>query len=154
AIDNDRELAWTQQKLKLQEALSLLFELSQTIDSEADPESLLRALPRKIAPALGLGEMAVILPDEKTGGFVVSAAYGFSEQIEGVTFAADDKICGLVARTGEPLVIDDTAVDARYQHFDGHHPTDGAFACVPMKLQGRLIGLFQVLRPQGRGFPD
>src|SRR5262249_20789964 len=64
----------------------------------------------------------------------------------GVSFGRDDELSGVAAATGAPIVIADTARDRRYSHFRGRHPQDGAFACVPMVLHGRVTGVFNVLR--------
>jgi diguanylate cyclase (GGDEF)-like protein len=148
-IDSDRELAWTRRELRLKEALALLFETTQSINEQVDLEAIIHGIPAKVGPALGFDEMAILLYDEARREFVVRATYGFpeGEGVEGVSFARDDVIAGKVADTGEPLVIANTATDPRYSHFKGRHPQDGAFACVPMRLHKRLIGMFNVLRP-------
>lgn len=155
-IDSDRELAWTKRELQLKEALSLLFELGQTINAESDLGSVLRAIPAKVAPALGYEEMAILLYDDRTGSLVVQSTFGFppGDDVIGMTFAVNEGIVGIVAATGAPLVINDTAADQRYLHYKGKHTTDGAFVCVPMKLQGKLLGVFNVLRPHAGSFHD
>ena len=155
-IDTDRELAWTRRELQIKEAISLLFELTQTIDAQQDLPAVLRAIPAKVGPALGFEEMAILLLDPSSGLLVVRATYGFppGTDVEGMTFSPGEGISGLVAQGGEPLVIEDTARDARYTHYKGKHAQDGSFACVPMKLKGRLKGLFNVLRPKTGGFSD
>jgi diguanylate cyclase (GGDEF)-like protein len=144
-IDKGRELAWTQRELKLADALKLLFELTQTLSTEADSQALLAAIADKVAPAMGLDTMAILLADER-GNLVVRSTAGLPADVLGVIFGRDDKLSGVVAATGEPIVIPDTARDPRYSHFQGHHLKDGAFACVPMKLHGRVTGVFNVLR--------
>jgi diguanylate cyclase (GGDEF)-like protein len=142
-IDKGRELEWARRELALKESLSLLFELTQTLDAETD----LGSIPRRVCEVLGFEQMAVLLHDPATDGFVVRATHGMGGAALGISFPRDDVISGAVADTGEPLVIADTARDPRYSHFRGTHPVDGAFACVPMRVQGRLVGLFNVLRP-------
>lgn len=146
-IDADRELAWTRRELQLKDALSLLFELTQTINAESNLAAILAAVPARISTALGFEQMAVLLLDEKTQEFVVRATHGIAEDALGVSFPRNDPISGKVADTGEPLIIPDTARDPRYSHFRGKHRVDGAFASIPMTVQGRLVGLFNVLRP-------
>jgi diguanylate cyclase (GGDEF)-like protein len=154
-IDHSRELAWTKGELRLKEALSLLFEVTQTISAETELELILRMIPKRVAPALGFEEMAILLFDEHRQEFVVRATFGIPEEaVAGVTFPREDPICGAVADTGEPLVIPDTVRDSRYSHFKGKHPQDGAFACVPMKVPGRLVGMFNVLRPGSGSITD
>jgi len=146
-IDKGRELDWTRRELQLKDTLALLFELTQTINAESDLGSILAAVPRRVCEALGFEQMAILLHDGADGPFVVRATHGIAADAIGVSFSRDDVISGAVADTGEPLVIADTARDPRYSHFRGTHPVDGAFASVPMRVQGRLVGLFNVLRP-------
>jgi diguanylate cyclase (GGDEF)-like protein len=155
-IDSDRELAWSRRELKLKEALALLFELTRTMDAESDFETLIRSIPRKIAPALGYDEMAILTLDEKSGTLVVRATYGFPEAdaVEGMTFQVGEGISGTVAVTGVPLIIPDTTKDPRYTHYKGKHRTTGSFIAVPMKVHGRLVGMFNVLGPETGGFSE
>ncbi|MBI4509794.1 MAG: diguanylate cyclase [Deltaproteobacteria bacterium] len=155
-IDTDRELAQARHELKLKQAIAVLFELTQKINAESDLDAILRAIPRKVAPAMGFEEMAILLRDDRTGKLVVKATYGFGdgEEIEGTTFAPGEGISGLVSESGEPIVINDTRTDPRYMHYKGKHLTDGSLACVPMEVMGRTIGVFNVLRPGAGGFSD
>lgn len=155
-IDSDRELEWTRRELQLKEAIALLFEITQTLDAEQELDATLRAIPLKVAPALGYDEMAILLLDEPTRELVVHSTYGFppGDDVGGMRFASHEGIVGIVADSGEPLVIADTASDDRYLHYKGRHLTDGSFACVPMKLRGRLVGMFNVLRPKVGSITD
>jgi diguanylate cyclase (GGDEF)-like protein len=155
-IDSDRELGWMKRELQMKEAVSLLFELTQTFDSASDLNAIVRDIPKRVAPVLGFEEMAILLLDEKTGMLVVRATYGFPEgdDVLGMTFSPGEGISGIVAQSGEPLIIHDTATDQRYTHYKGKHLADGSFVCVPMKLGGRVQGLFNVLRPRAGGFAD
>jgi diguanylate cyclase (GGDEF)-like protein len=147
-IDKGRELAWNQRELKLADALKLLFELTQTLSAEAEGAALLEAIPQKVAPAMGLGAMAIVLHDKVEDVLRVRSVYGLPSETVGVTFSRDDELTGAAARTGEAVVIADTARDPRYSHFQGTYRKDGAFACVPMVLHGRTVGVFNVLREE------
>jgi diguanylate cyclase (GGDEF)-like protein len=144
-IDKGRELQRNRRELELADALKLLFELTQALSTEADGQALLKAIPDRVAPAMGLDTMAILLLGED-GNLVVRAAAGLPEEVLGVSFGKDDRLSRVVAATGEPIVIADTARDPRYSHFQGHHLKDGALACVPMKLHGRVTGVFNLLR--------
>lgn len=154
-IDSDRELAWSRREIKLKEALALLFELTQTVNAEQDLDSILRRIPARVGPALGYDEMAVLLLDERKDHVVVRSTYGFADDnVIGMSFERNEGIVGIVGDSGEPLVIPDTAGDERYLHYKGKHLTDGSFACVPLKLHGRLVGMFNVLRPRAGSISD
>jgi diguanylate cyclase (GGDEF)-like protein len=71
-----------------------------------------------------------------------------------MTFSPGEGISGIVAKTGQWVLIPDTSKDTRYLHYKGRHLTDGSFLCVPIRLHDRLIGLFNVLRPRVGAFSD
>jgi diguanylate cyclase (GGDEF)-like protein len=154
-IDGDRELDWSRRELKLKDALAVLFELTQSVNAEIDLDSIVRRIPSQIAPALGYDEMAILLTDERKGVLAVRSTYGFaSDDVVGMTFDRHEGITGIVADGGTPLVIADTSKDERYLHYKGRHLSDGSFACVPLELHGRLVGLFNVLRPRAGSITD
>jgi diguanylate cyclase (GGDEF)-like protein len=134
--------------------LSLLFDITRTMNSTLELHEVLRSICTRVGETLGFEECAILLVERDR--LVVSATYGFpaDEQVEGMSFAAGEGISGIVARTGEWLLIPDTSRDTRYLHYKGRHLTDGSFVCVPMKLQERLIGLFNVLRPRTNAFSE
>jgi GAF domain-containing protein len=113
---------------------------------------MLRAMAAKIGAALGPSELAILLADE-SGRLHVRATWGFPDAaaVEGLTFEPGEGISGEVARTGEPLCIEDTSADRRYLHYQGRHLADGTFLCAPIRYRGRLLGLFNVLRPRSAG---
>jgi len=136
--------------------LSLLFDITRTINSTLDLPEVLKSICARMGQTLGFEESAILLLDEASGRLVVRASYGFppGEQIEGISFSTGEGISGIVAKTGEWLLIPDTSKDTRYLHYKGRHLQDGSFLCVPMKLQDRLIGLFNVLRPRASAFSE
>ena len=136
--------------------LSLLFDITRTINSTLDLPEVLKSICARVGETLGFEEFAILLLDEATGRLVVRATYGFppEENIEGMSFSPGEGISGIVAKTGEWLLIADTAKDTRYLHYKGRHLVDGSFLCVPIKLQDRLIGLFNVLRPRMNAFTE
>ena len=155
-IDGDRELAMTRRELKLKEALELLFELTQSLssDPEGETEAIVRAIPARVAPSLGVGEMAILIADERGQRLTVRATHGFPEDQDptGMTFDVREGVVGRVAETLATLYIPDTSRDERYLHYKGKRRADGSFVCVPMLSKGKLLGVFNALRPGADGF--
>src|SRR5262249_17251590 len=134
-IDKGRELEWTRRELALKESLSLLFEVTQEPHGEND---LLVALPGRVCAALGLAEMAVLL--QEGAELVVRAQHGLGDGALGATFPRD-------LAQGAPLRS--ATGDARREPSGaprGPHASDGAFACVPMRVHGRLVGVVTARR--------
>jgi diguanylate cyclase (GGDEF)-like protein len=176
-IDTERMVAVQQRELSLMEKLAekervlvaanqqmqqslreleLLFDITRTINSTLDLGEVLRSICARVGETLGFEEFAILLYDEPTGRLVVRATYGFppDEGIEDMSFSPGEGISGIVAKTGEWLLIPDTSRDTRYLHYKGRHLADGSFLCVPIKLQTRLVGLFNVLRPLANAFSE
>jgi diguanylate cyclase (GGDEF)-like protein len=170
AIEDARELAMkqeiedkaaiiAQQNASLAGRLAeqqLLFDIAQTVGSTLDLATVLRAICDRASKALGYEEVAILLSDEATGSLVVRATHGFPtpEAVEGMTLDPGEGISGIVARTGQWLLIPDTSKDTRYLHYKGKHLRDGSFLCCPIRGQSRLLRLFNVLRPRSNAFSD
>ena len=154
-IDHDRELALTRRESRMKDVLALLLELTQEVGSATDFERLLQRIPSAVGPALDFEEVA-ILTAEDDDCLVVRATYGFppEDNVRGLEFHIGEGISGEVVRRDEAIVIADTASDPRYLHYKGRHMKDGSFMSAPMKVQGRLVGLFSVLRSEPGGFTD
>jgi diguanylate cyclase (GGDEF)-like protein len=148
-IESGRELAWTRHELKLKETVALLFELTQTLGTETELDAILRAMCARVAPALGVAEMAILLYDERTGELVTRATAGFPAEEDpiGVSFSTREGAVGSAITSKRPVYIPDTRNDPRYLYFKGRHPMDGSFACLPMTLGARAVGVMTALRP-------
>lgn len=157
SVDDRRELSHTRQELEMKaelearlRELTLLFEITKTINSQLEFAEVLRAITQKASQALGLEEFAILIMEDDGARLRVRATFGFPKEaeIEGMEFSPGEGISGIVARSGEPCLIADTSKDDRYLHYKGRHMVDGSFLCVPIRYQERLIGLFNVLRPR------
>lgn len=155
-IDAHRELGLQREIEARVRELTLLSDISGTVSSAADVDKALGAVLHAIGAALALDETALLLVEPGGQELVVRATYGFprGKEIEGMTFALGEGISGIVAETGQYVMIADTSQDRRYLHYKGRHIRDGSFACVPVKFRGRLVGLLNVLRPRVNGFSD
>lgn len=169
-IDSERELLMKQEiedKARIIEAQNaelaqrlreqeLLGELARTMSATLDLRTVLRIICERASKTLGYEEVAILLVDEATGQLQVRATHGFPGDagIEGMMLSPGEGISGIVARTGEVLLIPDTSRDTRYLHYKGKHLVDGSFLCCPIKKQDRIIGLFNVLRPRIDGFKE
>ncbi len=157
-IDTDRELAMTRRELKLKEALELLFELTQSLSSdvEGNAEVIVRAIPGRIAPTLGVDEMAILLADDAGQTLTVHATHGFpeGEDPNGLAFDVHEGVVGVAAATRATVYIADTSKDGRYLHYKGRHAVDGSVVCVPMIVKGKLLGVFNAQRGRVDGFSN
>ena len=167
-IDQDRELRLAAEKLALKEALAekseqletrlrerkLLFDALSTSTSSLSLDDVLTAIALSAGEGLGLREFAVLLREEGTEEFVVRAAYGFSdsERVLGLRRHAGEGVSGEVARSGQPIVIQDVGRDDRYLSYGGLVERVGSFVCVPVRWRGQVIALLDFTRAEPAAF--
>lgn len=173
-LDTERELDTTQRELSLKtevarqsevirqtnqelqsriKYLSLLYDIGNSINSIIEPDQLYQSLVRIVSDELGFEEFAILILDANSEALEVRACHGFpDDSIKTVKFRLGEGISGIVAQTGKRQLIRDTAKDPRYLHYKGQHQTDGSFLCLPLKVKGQVLGIFNLFRPKRNGF--
>ncbi len=153
AHKKELELASHRLDVRLRE-LSLLFEITRSITSTLDLGELIKLLTETVGVALGFQEFAVLLQDEGTGELKVAATYGFPKQTDPETMRVGVEAVGLAAERAEIVLVNDVGQKAGYLAHAGR-PTFGSFLAVPLKYNGRLVGVMSFSRPTVHAFaPD
>ena len=118
-------------------------EIRRELDVALDARMLLRRLVESAVAVVGAGRGFVLLlsPEGEIQGEIV----GLSTGLPGSEFDGSFGALEEVLRTGRPLV----AADARSDAFLGRRPSVaemgiGALACVPLRGEGRVLGLLYV----------
>jgi Nif-specific regulatory protein len=125
--------------------LSMLFELSQILDSSLDLRSVVEPVLETITRTLGLKFTTLTLLNRQTGEIFIEAAYGLSlTQKRRGRYKLGEGITGTVIQTGkpaivpkiseEPLFLDRTRARKRVQG------EDLSFICVPITIGREVIG--------------
>jgi len=125
--------------------LSLLFEISQLLDRSLELEEVFMPVLEAMATHMGMVRGTFSLLNRQTGEIQVGAAYGLSsKQVRRGRYKIGEGVTGKVVQTGrpavvpriseEPLFLDRTGVRA------GLEKKDISFICVPIKLEGEVIG--------------
>lgn len=130
--------------------LDVLYRLSRSVASRFHLDGLFSTLAEIVGGELGYTEFALLLLDHDLETLTVRATYGFSEeekeQVHGVSFKVGQGVSGEVARTAEPILIEDTRKDNRFLHYKGKHLGDGSFLSVPLKVGDRVVGVMNFHR--------
>jgi diguanylate cyclase (GGDEF)-like protein len=165
-IEKGRELAETQEELRLKEALAakseeleqrlrerqLLFDILRIAATEQQLDRVLDQLAQKLGDALGLREFAILLREHDQGQerFVLRALSGFSqpEVLLGRSIGPGEGIAGEVAEARRPIIVPDVSADPHYLAFWGEVRREGAFAAFPVLHHGQLIALMALTRSE------
>ena len=130
---------------------SLLFDISQNLDSSMDLRDTLGPVLEIIAKYKGILRGSLTLLNRESGEISIEAAYGLSasQQRRG-RYRVGEGIIGQVFETGKPAIIPKVAEEPRYlnrtralRNEDGR---DLSYISVPIKLENRVIGALSVDR--------
>lgn len=135
--------------------LKKLVEISIKLTSEKDPDKLLSLIVDSSLDFLNAERATVFLYDDTNRELYSKVGTGVNQKE--IRFSVDFGIAGYVARTGEPLIIDDP-----YNHPLFNKEIDSktgfktrAILTVPMKnIEDKIIGVFQVLNKNDGKFNE
>ncbi|NLJ36717.1 MAG: CHASE2 domain-containing protein [candidate division WS1 bacterium] len=134
--------------IRLQSRLQALSSVSRLIQSSLARPQLLTEIVRWVETELGVEAASVLLVEQSSNRLRFEIATGEKgEQVKDFTLALGEGIAGIVAQTGEPLIVNDARTDPR-RHPD--IPMAIGFPvrnilCVPMYLRGQVIGVVEVM---------
>ncbi len=123
--------------------LATLLDVSQRVTSQLDLDELLGAIARSIVETLPAAEAASLwLHDERRNEMVVRAWAGHDdESIAGLRLSPDTSLVGLVYRSRQPHIINDTDIEPAFEPV-GRPALDAVRSVLgaPLLVEGRPIG--------------
>jgi PAS domain S-box-containing protein len=130
--------------------LTFLHETSQILTATLDVDSVLHSLMAQVREYFQVEATSAALLDEETGDLTFRVAVGkASEEVIGMRMAPGQGIVGWVLQTGEPLFVPVAHADERF--YSGVDDRTDFFTrmmlAVPIKVDGRTIGVIEVLNP-------
>lgn len=129
---------------KIQE-LSLLFDISRTLDESIDLHDVVHPVLRLTAEHMGMLRGTISLLNRQTGEIFIEAAYGLSDhQQKRGKYQLGEGIIGKVVQTGRPMVIPNISEEPKFLDKTGAREDlrkkDISFICVPIKIGKDIIG--------------
>ncbi len=138
--------------------LSRLHEMSRTIESRANLDSLLEYIMQRCMELINAEAASLMLVDEKAQELEFKIVLGpKAQEVKPFRLPIGKGITGWVAKTGQPLLIPDAYKDDR---FDSSFDKRSGFVtrsilCVPMVHESKTIGVMNVLNPlEGKSFTE
>lgn len=128
--------------------LSVLYEAAKAVSTSLELATVLDTLVQVPCRAFGYEYGAILLTDDRSGGLIVEATYGYEPGTRGYRIPAGKGISGWVQRVGKPVFVPDVKQDPRYLCVDDRVVAEIA---VPLVSEGQVIGVFNVetTRPDG-----
>ncbi len=129
---------------KIQE-LSLLFEISRTLDESIDLRDVVHPVLRLTAEHMGMLRGTITLLNRNTGEIGIEAAYGLSDnQQKKGKYRLGEGVIGKVVQSGQPMVIPKVSENPEFLNKTGarkeNQKQEISFICVPIKIGKDIIG--------------
>ena len=137
------------------EELTLLFDISYTLESSLELRDVIRPVMAKMAETLGMQRSAIALYDDAREQLVLSEAVGLSgPHAKDNYFKCCQEVLREVATSGKPVIVADILQDsvlAELAHIDlegcgSARPTPTAFICVPIRFGENTLGCLSAER--------
>jgi diguanylate cyclase (GGDEF)-like protein len=153
--DRNRELEAEHRTLREKVAeLHTFLNLSKTLSATLNMEELFRLALHLIGRSLHVDAYSLMLLDDASDRLVVKAAFGLPEDGgPGQTLRLGEGISGLVAQTGQAMLVPDASTEPRFLEQECFPQQHGSFICVPLRIKGReVIGVLNAQKPEPHGF--
>jgi Nif-specific regulatory protein len=134
------------------EELSILFEITQILDSSLDLRTVVEPVLEVITRSLEMKFATLTLVNRQTGEITIEAAYGLSaSQKRKGRYKLGEGITGKVIQTGKTAIVPRIAEEPEFLDRTGARkmPEAGelSFICVPIKMGREVIGALSADRP-------
>lgn len=146
-----RQLSITRRRL---DQVSLIAQVSQSLNSTLDLESVLQETTEMTAYVLQAQAATLFLADERQGQLRFYVPTGKAGGVlSEMRIPINQGVAGWVANNRQSIIVNDAAKD---QRFSGHVDAKTGFhtkniLCVPLLSQGRLVGVLEVLNKEVKG---
>jgi len=131
--------------------LSLLFEISQILDSSLDLRTVVEPVLEALTRTLGMKFATLTLLNRQTGEIAIESAYGLSAtQKRKGRYKLGEGITGKVIQSGKTSIVPKISEEPQFLDRTGARRAreeDLSFICVPIKMGREVIGALSADRP-------
>jgi Nif-specific regulatory protein len=128
--------------------LGTLVDISQALAGNVNLQAGLSAVLTILARRCGAVRGAAGLLDEHTRELQIRAGIGLSREGRSTRYQLGEGVTGVVAETGEPIVVPEISRDARFLHRAAarqeRRGVEYSFVCVPILLHRRVVGTLSI----------
>jgi signal transduction protein with GAF and PtsI domain len=121
--------------------LTLLYQISQTIHSTLEPDAALKLIVTEAVRAVRATSGSIALINPNTGLLEIQSSIGLPPEAIHVKLRVSEGVTGMVARTGQPLRVGDTASSPVYVSV---RPDVRSELAVPLDVSGETRGVLNV----------
>lgn len=142
--------------LRRSQELSTLNAVAASVSQSLDLNAVMDAALLNVLKLMTADAGGILLWDSRMTGLSYRAQRGLSEEfVQGVSrLKRGEGIAGRVAASGEPIVVEDIAVDERITREVVRRSGLHSFASIPLKAKEQIVGVMNVARRNRRPFDE
>ncbi len=127
--------------------INALYDASVSLSSTSDTRALLENILALAAKVTHATVGSIMLIDQSGAYLTIAAALGLESQIvHEVRQPLGKSISGYVAKSGDPLLIENVEEDARFKRKSGARYGNASLICVPLKVGSNILGVINLSR--------
>ena len=123
------------------ESLSTVSDLSKVITSVLDLDKALNLCLALLSQRLQVKRSSIMLYDHLSDSLEVVAVRGMDTELIGQRQAIGEGVAGFVAKTRQPILVDDIREDGRFDTSRADMYETGSFMSAPLIFQDELLGI-------------
>ncbi|MDT8395386.1 MAG: sensor domain-containing diguanylate cyclase [bacterium] len=137
----------------LTEQLMACVELGKAVTSTLDREEILKIILNRLSQLIRAQNWTLYLMDAERQELRFEVVVGLEgKDLKGLTLKVGEGLAGMVAETGEPILVPDTGSEP---NFDKRVDSRTGFKThslitLPLKLGERVIGVLQIINPENQ----
>ncbi len=153
AIENAR-LYERQERRAIQ--LNVINQVGRRATSSLDLDELLQETVVAIQEAFRYHFVSILVTNEETGEMVQRAEVGLDEhmQMPGYRQSIDDGLIGWAVREGEPVLVNEVSLDARYVEGFPKRPFTKSELVVPIKVDSQVVAALDIQSAESNAFDN
>lgn len=136
--------------------LYILYTLSKNLNLSLQLSDLFDNTLNFLKSSLKIEDFCFMLIDEECNELKIWKANSITyEAAKNITFKIGEGVSGVVAQTGESVLIADVSKDDRFLYYKGKIPDIGSFMSIPLKLSdGKIIGVLNIHKKEINAFKE
>ncbi|MFQ5432472.1 MAG: diguanylate cyclase [Nitrospinota bacterium] len=136
--------------------ITALYGLSKRLNLATNLDEALGETERLLKKYLDIDDFCIFLLDKSGETLILSQANDETlAAAHDVTFKIGEGICGLAAKNGKTMLVQDVSKEKRFLYYKGRRKNIGSFLAIPLKSgNGKVIGIFNIHKAEANGFKD
>lgn len=135
-----------------EDVLRIFYEIGRALARGHGYDTVVRSVVRAGTRLTGGDAGSVLVLDPASGNLIHREGHGLSGAERTISFAPGEGVAGWVAQRGRAASIGDIRRDPRFVRKTAQRRSIRSLLCVPVKLEGKVVGVLTVTSSRPRAF--